>query len=297
MADAFFPMLPTLGIGRTLRLIREHGRPACLGTDSANANGRLSQAGPPCPLFGASRPMVALFSGVGITPPRSSCRSGFTLVELLVVIAVIAVLAALLLPALKNAQSSAGNTQCVANLRQVHMAYMLDTQDHDMRIPRSYNDQSRGDDSYSNTWIEHYHESLGGNWQVPDGGAPAAKIAGCPFHRKLKARGPNQRTFSINTALTDNDRVRPTTPAPRLHSFAQPGKAALLADGAVKANGSSYGAFNNTSQQPDRPHGGRFNILFLDGHVEAWNAEQWNAVKTYAANGSDTPATFFWKGF
>ena len=249
-----------------------------------------------CSPFCAGRLFVPLFPRVGTPPPRSNCRSGFTLVELLVVIAVIAVLAVLLFPSFKNAQISAGNTQCAANLRQVFMAYMLDTQDHDMRIPRSYNDQSRGDDSYSNTWIEHYHESLGGNWQVADGGDPAAKVAGCPYHRKLKARGPNQRTFSINTTLTDNDRVRPTSPAPRLHSFAQPGKAALLADGAVKANGSSYGAFNNTSQQPDRPHGGRFNILFLDGHIEAWNADQWNAVKTIP-NGGDTAATFFWKGF
>ncbi len=47
---------------------------------------------------------------------------GFTLVELLVVVAIIAILAALLLPALATARQAARKAACLSNLRQVGLA-------------------------------------------------------------------------------------------------------------------------------------------------------------------------------
>src|SRR5262245_29957756 len=64
-------------------------------------------------------------------------KNGFSLVELLVVMAVIAILAALLLPVLGKVKAKSQRTTCMNNLRQVNLAVRLYTDDFNDLSPKT----------------------------------------------------------------------------------------------------------------------------------------------------------------
>jgi prepilin-type N-terminal cleavage/methylation domain-containing protein/prepilin-type processing-associated H-X9-DG protein len=68
---------------------------------------------------------------------RNVNRTGFTLVELLVVIGIIALLAGLLLPSLNRAQESARRVKCSSNLRQIGAGLITYAGDNNGNFPRA----------------------------------------------------------------------------------------------------------------------------------------------------------------
>src|SRR5690348_13011228 len=90
---------------------------------------------------------------LGKASKHSRGKDGFTLVELLVVIAVVAILAGLLLPALAKAKARAQTVQCLNNIKQLQLVWHLYASDNDDRIPPNYPNQAAGNFPASASWV------------------------------------------------------------------------------------------------------------------------------------------------
>lgn len=81
--------------------------------------------------------------------------AGFSLVELMVVIAIIGILAGLLLPALNAARQRAYSTVCIGNLRQLYTAFHLYSMDNsDFVPPISGSNPVRGKTADAGSWCQ-----------------------------------------------------------------------------------------------------------------------------------------------
>lgn len=88
-----------------------------------------------------------MFSSSPSPPHReySAPRRAFTLIELLIVIAIISLLAAMLFPVFASARDKARQTSCTNNLKQIYLGYRMYGQDYDGSFPTTVlgNSQTR----------------------------------------------------------------------------------------------------------------------------------------------------------
>jgi prepilin-type processing-associated H-X9-DG protein/prepilin-type N-terminal cleavage/methylation domain-containing protein len=224
---------------------------------------------------------------------KDRTAGAFTLMELLVVIAVVAVLASLLLPALSAARASAHRARCINSLHQFGVATLLYLDDHCGEAFRFAGAVTNGGRLYWFGWLER--ESVGeGNRRFDPAQGPlwpyfeSHRLAICPsfdYHDpkfKLKATGASFG-YGYNLHLSSPQHQPPVNLDDLLH----PSGTALFADAAqvndFQAPASAanpmieewYYVSANSYDYPNAHfrHRGRAQAVFVDGHVEAeWPA-------------------------
>jgi prepilin-type N-terminal cleavage/methylation domain-containing protein/prepilin-type processing-associated H-X9-DG protein len=192
--------------------------------------------------------------------PRRCHRAGFTLIEILVVVAIIAILAAILFPVFARARENGRRAACMSNLKQIALAFQQYLQENDNRYPPSPTLDSNG--------IPLDGTSYGWAWTLKDE-IKNDQVFQCPSE-------PDKASFTdywMNGELLNKNEVR----------IRQPANVILNGDG-DGAGGSADYALGSTltpeysdwdvSASYTTRHLGGANYSFTDGHVKFLKPDQ-----------------------
>jgi prepilin-type N-terminal cleavage/methylation domain-containing protein/prepilin-type processing-associated H-X9-DG protein len=221
-----------------------------------------------------------------MTLKRHRCRRGFTLTELLTVIAIIGVLAGILIPVVGSVRQSANASRCSSNLRQIAIgaqAYAGDNKG--IIIPW----RPPVGTAYWMTSLAPYVGVTRPNYP----GVVEDSVFMCPTEEpntkgELYYTEERIRTrYSLNLHIAWDGAAgtawqRRTV---RYNELENPAKTYLFID-LFGAGGGGYWMGPSLVY----PHKGRVDVAFTDGHVEAKTPEQMNY---YCANFDH----IFWKGY
>jgi prepilin-type N-terminal cleavage/methylation domain-containing protein/prepilin-type processing-associated H-X9-DG protein len=217
-------------------------------------------------------------------------NSGFTLIEILVVIGIIALLAAILFPVLSRARENARSRVCLSNLQQLGLAFQQYVQDAGRRYPGAGEYQKWGNGGHWVSGVSSSTEGLAGNSSPFDLSAtnPSADLekgalypyvrSGAVYHCPSVKDGDIKRvSYSMNCALAGMNDVRLRTPTEII----------LLVDEAHNNDGFFYTESGNSTDAITDVHNGAGNLLFADGHVKSYTNGQYHLV---SSTGGDTVA-------
>ncbi|HEY3398607.1 MAG TPA: type II secretion system protein [Armatimonadota bacterium] len=221
-------------------------------------------------------------------------RTGFTLVEMLVVIAIIAVLSAILFPVIANARNNARRVECISHLKNLGMAFSLYCNDsyqyfptwcvshpNPMAPPTPKDQPAAGIITWDITIGDYVEKKVSGIMTCPTNPMPEAVI-GTPGAKADTLRAyaiarytQRSRRVGVTTIFTGGNKAMIPDPAATVLLFE---KGANLPGSWGDALGENVYQSHSTKGQPGYSeimfHVGGKNFLFVDGNAKWYHDGQ-----------------------
>ncbi|HZT23765.1 MAG TPA: prepilin-type N-terminal cleavage/methylation domain-containing protein [Verrucomicrobiae bacterium] len=231
---------------------------------------------------------------IHLNAPAGRYADAFTLIELLVVIAVIAILAALLLPALSQAENSGKAITCENNLHQLSLGFMLYFQDNNDDFPTAALKSSLGAQPEDWIWWQVSSNASGVTMRNPSDGSVMrylgykSEYVRCPadqdaLHRQvLWQQNPGFEQYFYSYSLNAYSergmasyisKDRSVIILNRASAITQPSEKIMLAEEkGSPADGPGDAVIDDGAWEPPgypltSRHDGEANVTFVDGHV------------------------------